>query len=70
MRATRAGAGCGACKGLVSDLVGWYCGGAMEEDPAANYYVPSIALTRSQLNQVVREKNLRSVSSAWAPNWK
>ncbi|MEY4513754.1 MAG: hypothetical protein RLZZ450_5876 [Pseudomonadota bacterium] len=65
MMATRAGAGCGACKGLVSELVGWYCGGAMEEDPSANYYVPSIPLTRSELNKVVREKNLRSVSSVF-----
>jgi nitrite reductase (NADH) large subunit len=65
MMATRAGAGCGACKGLVSELVGWYCGGAMEEDPSAHYYVPSIPLTRSELNKVVREKNLRSVSSVF-----
>ena len=65
MLATRAGAGCGACKGLVSELVGWYCGGAMEEDPSANYYVPSIPLTRSELNKVVREQGLRSVSSVF-----
>jgi nitrite reductase (NADH) large subunit len=65
MLATRAGAGCGACKGLVGELVSWYCGGAMEEDPSLHYYVPSIPLTRAELNKVVREKNLRSVSSVF-----
>ncbi|MDB4975172.1 MAG: nitrite reductase large subunit [Myxococcaceae bacterium] len=65
MMATRAGAGCGACKGLVSDLVGWFCGGAAEEDPSANYYVPSIPMTRAELNQAVRAQNLRSVSAVF-----
>jgi nitrite reductase (NADH) large subunit len=62
---TRAGAGCGACKGLVGDLVGWFCGGTMQEDPSANYYVPCIPLTRVELNKVVIEKNLRSVSAVF-----
>ncbi|MDB4987003.1 MAG: nitrite reductase large subunit [Myxococcaceae bacterium] len=65
MLATRAGMGCGACKGLVSDLVGWYCGGAADEDPSANYYVPCIPMSRSELNQAVREQNLRSVSAVF-----
>jgi nitrite reductase (NADH) large subunit len=62
---TRAGAGCGACKGLVGDLVSWFCGGAADEDPSLHYYVPTIPLTRAELTKVVKEKNLRSVSSVW-----
>ncbi len=66
MTATRAGMGCGSCKGLVADVVQWFCGGAADEDPTASYYIPSIPLTRQELNQVVRERNLRSVSQVFA----
>ncbi|MET0287142.1 MAG: nitrite reductase large subunit NirB [Polyangiales bacterium] len=65
MVSTRAGAGCGACKAQVGELVSWFCGGAADEDPSANYYVPSIPLTRAELTRVVKERNLRSVSSVW-----
>ena len=40
MDATRAGMGCGSCKGLVGELVEWLCGGDVEEDPSIHYYVP------------------------------
>src|SRR5262245_7925917 len=32
MEATRAGKGCGSCKGTLGDLVAWLCGGEVEED--------------------------------------
>ncbi|MBV9353252.1 MAG: NAD(P)/FAD-dependent oxidoreductase, partial [Mycobacterium sp.] len=43
MNATRAGKGCGSCKGLVGQIVEWAAseaGAAVCEDAAVNYYVP------------------------------
>lgn len=40
MAATRAGKGCGSCKGLVAQIVEWAAEGAVEEDPSASWYVP------------------------------
>ncbi len=65
MNATRAGKGCGSCKGLVDELVTWFCGGEVEEDPSVHYYVPSIPLAKPELMKVVREQGLRSVSSVF-----
>src|SRR5262249_11128238 len=42
MSATRAGKGCGSCKGLVAQIVEWAADGAVEEDPTASWYVPGI----------------------------
>jgi nitrite reductase (NADH) large subunit len=66
MESTRAGMGCGACKGMVSELVEWFCGGAAEEDPTIHYYVPSIPLTKPELMLAVREQGLCSVSQVFA----
>jgi nitrite reductase (NADH) large subunit len=66
MKATRAGMGCGSCKALVADVVEWFCGGELEIDPTAHYYVPIIPLTKPELTAVIREKRLRSVSSVFA----
>jgi nitrite reductase (NADH) large subunit len=65
MGSTRAGLGCGACKGLVNELVEWFCGGKTDEDPTASYYVPSLPYDKQQLMRVVRERGLRSVSSVF-----
>jgi nitrite reductase (NADH) large subunit len=66
MQATRAGMGCGSCKSLVADVVEWFCGGELEVDPAAHYYVPSIPLARSELTKAIRELGLKSVSAVFA----
>jgi nitrite reductase (NADH) large subunit len=66
MEATRAGMGCGACKALVSEVVEWACGGETEEDPAAEYYVPGVPLSKPELVKAVRERGLRSVSAVFA----
>jgi nitrite reductase (NADH) large subunit len=66
MQATRAGMGCGSCKSLVADVVEWYCGGELEVDPAAHYYVPCIPLPRSELTKVIRERKLMSVSAVFS----
>jgi nitrite reductase (NADH) large subunit len=66
MAKTRAGMGCGSCKGLVADLVTWFCGGHAEEDPSVNYYVPTIPLAKPELVKAIREQGLKSVSAVFA----
>ncbi len=65
MTATRAGMGCGSCKGLVGDLVAHFAGGAVEEDPSVHYYVPTIPMAKPELSAAVRQQNLRSVSQVF-----
>lgn len=65
MEATRAGMGCGSCKGMVGDLVAWACGGETENDPSQHYYVPGVPLTKPELIRACREQNLRSVSAVF-----
>lgn len=66
MAATRAGKGCGSCKGLVAQVVEWAADGAVEEDPSANWYVPGIPYDKQELMRLVREMQLHSVSSVFA----
>jgi nitrite reductase (NADH) large subunit len=66
MNATRAGKGCGSCKGLVNELVDWFCGGEAEEDPAIHYYVPCIPMAKPELTKAIVERELRSVSAVFA----
>jgi nitrite reductase (NADH) large subunit len=56
---TRAGAGCGSCKPVVSELLKLERDGAAEE-PA--YLCPCRRQTREQLAQLVRDQELTSVS--------
>ncbi|HLW69098.1 MAG TPA: nitrite reductase large subunit NirB [Candidatus Binataceae bacterium] len=65
MGATRAGTGCGSCKSLVKELVEWACMGQVEEDPAAHYYVPGVALSKPDLVSAIHAQNLRSVSAVF-----
>src|SRR6185369_4281218 len=48
------------------DVVAWACGGAAELDPAADYYVPGVALTKPELVAKIRELGLRSVSAVFS----
>jgi nitrite reductase (NADH) large subunit len=71
MEATRAGKGCGSCKGLVAQLVEYAADGAIEEDPSAHYYVLGIPMDKPTLVQAIRSQDLRSVTevfAALAPN--
>ncbi|MEV7999876.1 nitrite reductase large subunit NirB [Pseudarthrobacter oxydans] len=65
MDATRAGKGCGSCKLLVKQVVEWAADGAVEEDPAASYYVPGIPLDKAALMAEIRKRGLRSVSAVF-----
>jgi nitrite reductase (NADH) large subunit len=66
MDKTRAGKGCGSCKLLVRQVVEWAADGAVEEDPAASYYVPGIPMEKPALMAAIREQGLTSVSSVFA----
>ncbi|MCX4094664.1 nitrite reductase large subunit NirB [Nocardia sp. alder85J] len=66
MAATRAGKGCGSCKTLVAQIVEWAAGGAVEEDPAASWYVPGIPYPKPELMRLIRELRLHAVSSVFA----
>jgi nitrite reductase (NADH) large subunit len=66
MDATRAGKGCGSCKLLVAQLVEVAAGGAVEEDPAAHYYVPGIPMDKPTLMAAIRERELKSASAVFA----
>lgn len=63
---TRAGKGCGSCKGLVADIVACAAGGELADDPAANWYVPCIPLSKPDLITAIRARDLRSVSQVFA----
>lgn len=63
---TRAGKGCGSCKGLVADIVACAAGGELADDPAANWYVPCIPLSKPALITAIRARDLRSVSQVFA----
>jgi nitrite reductase (NADH) large subunit len=65
MDTTRAGMGCGSCKGMLNEVVEWACGGHVEEDPSVHYYVPGIPLTKPDLIRACKEQNLKSVSAVF-----
>jgi nitrite reductase (NADH) large subunit len=66
MDATRAGKGCGSCKGLVGQIVEHAAGGVVEEDQSAHFYVPGIPLDKPTLMAKIRELDLRSPSAVFA----
>ncbi|HCS57875.1 MAG TPA: nitrite reductase large subunit, partial [Gordonia polyisoprenivorans] len=64
--ATRAGKGCGSCKGLVADVVEVAAGDALTSDASADWYVPCIPLAKPELIEAIRRQDLRSVSAVFA----
>ncbi|QMU23414.1 nitrite reductase large subunit NirB [Gordonia rubripertincta] len=62
---TRAGKGCGSCKGLVADIVEFAAGDDLTADASADWYVPAIPLTKPELIDAIRRQNLRSVSEVF-----
>jgi nitrite reductase (NADH) large subunit len=65
MDATRAGKGCGSCKGLVKEVVEAALGGEGGSDPADAYYVPGIPMDKPALMAAIREQELKSVSAVF-----
>ncbi|GAB1640909.1 nitrite reductase large subunit NirB [Krasilnikovia sp. MM14-A1259] len=66
MDKTRAGKGCGSCKGLVQQIVEWAAGDDVEVDPAASWYVPGVPMPKPELMEAIRTHGLRSVSAVFA----
>jgi nitrite reductase (NADH) large subunit len=66
MDKTRAGKGCGSCKLLVSQVVEHACGGKVEEDPSADYYVPGIPMDKPALMVAIKAQELKSVAAVFA----
>ena len=62
---TRAGAGCGSCRPQVQALLEHAAGGLVTDDPAAHYYVRGVPLTKPQLVEAIRSRELRSVSAVF-----
>jgi len=61
---TKAGLGCGSCKGLVAQLLEAYLG-EVGYDPTEHYYVPGVPLEKSQLVAEIRTRGLKSVSAVF-----
>jgi nitrite reductase (NADH) large subunit len=66
MDATRAGKGCGSCKGLVQRIVEWAADGDLTEEESASWYVPGVPMPKPELISAIREHGLRSVSAVFA----
>lgn len=66
MATTKAGRGCGSCKGLVQQIVEWAACGDLQDDPSSRWYVPGVPMEKAELMAAVRDQDLRSVSSVFA----
>ncbi|MCW2583588.1 MAG: nitrite reductase large subunit, partial [Klenkia sp.] len=66
MDATRAGKGCGSCKGLVQKIIEWAADGELTVEESASWYVPGVPMPKSELVAAIRQHDLRSVSAVFA----
>ncbi len=62
---TKAGRGCGSCRGMIAQIIEARAG-KVSYDASEHYYVPGIPLEKSQLVAQIRAKDLRSVSAVFA----
>ncbi len=61
---TKAGKGCGSCKGMIARLIE-STAGELSYDVSEHYYVPGVPFEKSQLVAVIKEKQLKSVSAVF-----
>ena len=61
---TKAGKGCGSCRGLIAQLIQAYAG-EVGYDASEHYYVAGIPLEKSQLIAAIKAKKLKSVSAVF-----
>jgi nitrite reductase (NADH) large subunit len=61
---TKAGKGCGSCKGLIAQLIQAYAG-EVGYDASEHYYVSGIPMEKSQLIAAIKAKELKSVSAVF-----
>ncbi len=61
---TKAGKGCGSCRSMIAQIIE-SCVGQVSYDPSEHYYVPGVALEKSQLVAEIRARGLKSVSAVF-----
>lgn len=61
---TKAGKGCGSCRGLIAQIIEGTLG-EVGYDPSEHYYVTGVPLEKSQLVAEIRTQKLKSVSSVF-----
>ncbi len=61
---TKAGKGCGSCRGLIAQIIEATVG-KVSYDASEHFYVPGIALEKSQLVREIQDKQLKSVSAVF-----
>lgn len=59
---TKAGQGCGSCRGSIAQIIASVVG-EVGYDASEHYYVPGVPLEKSQLVREVRARELKSVST-------
>ena len=61
---TKAGKGCGSCRGMIAQLIE-ACVGKVSYEASEHYYVPGIFLEKSQLVAEIKARRLKSVSAVF-----
>ncbi len=61
---TKAGKGCGSCRGAIAQLIEAQTG-RLQYDAKDHYYVPGIPMEKSQLVAEIRARGLKSVSAVF-----
>lgn len=62
---TKAGQGCGSCRGAIAQIIASVVG-EVAYDASEHYYVPGVPLEKSQLVREIRRQKLKSVSAVLA----
>jgi len=61
---TKAGSGCGGCRGLIQQCIEAFAGN-IPPDPSAHWYVPAVPYAKAELTAEIRKRGLRSVSAVF-----
>lgn len=61
---TKAGKGCGSCRGLITQIIEAYAG-EVGYDESEHFYVPGVPLEKSKLIKEIKVRNLKSVSAVF-----
>lgn len=61
---TKAGKGCGSCRGMIAQIIEARIG-KVSYDASEHYYVPGVHLEKSQLVAEIRARKLKSVSAVF-----
>lgn len=62
---TRAGMGCGSCKGMIAQLVDIYRDSNSKTDLSEHFYVPGVPYEKAQLVAEIKKRGLKSVSAVF-----